>query len=518
MYSVLSRSWLERRVQLALPLALALVGVGWGLLLVHLPPLDALFWTGLALLALGSLLEPLVGVVGGLFLGLLRAYLQTEVPQVPAQIGHLFIALAAAVWVAQGLVRRDLRVPNPPLLLPLLSFVGASWLSLWNAAGLSAYGLPELVKWLEILLVFLVVADRARPRHLPWLLGTVLLVGAFQAGVGLYQFGLRGEGPEHFLIPGTDFYRAYGTFEQPNPYAGYIGMTLALAVGAVAGWLGDRGDRGTGGQGNKGTRGQGDKGARRQRDKETRRQGERRALLALLLVIIVMGVALGASWSRGAWIGFAAALVTMAVALPRRTRWGLLLVGLLAALVLILYTAGLLPSSIVTRLTDFAAGLRLEDVRGVGINDANYAVIERLAHWQAALEMWRYHFWTGVGLGCYEPAYPRFALINWPIALGHAHNIYLNMLAETGLVGLTAYLALWAAVLWRTWQATRHTTGLARGVAIGLLGAWTHLAVHNFFDNLYVNNAHLLVGLFLGLLVTSPQAASHRSSAYPANQ
>ena len=31
-----------------------------------------------------------------------------------------------------------------------------------------------------------------------------------------------------------------------------------------------------------------------------------------------------------------------------------------------------------------------EDVRGVGINDANYAVLERLAHWQAALEMWRY--------------------------------------------------------------------------------------------------------------------------------
>ena len=27
------------------------------------------------------------------------------------------------------------------------------------------------------------------------------------------------------------FYRAYGTFEQPNPYAGYMGMILSLAQG-----------------------------------------------------------------------------------------------------------------------------------------------------------------------------------------------------------------------------------------------------------------------------------------------
>jgi len=137
----------------------------------------------------------------------------------------------------------------------------------------------------------------------------------------------------------------------------------------------------------------------------------------------------------------------------------------------------------------------------VGINNANYAVVERLAHWQSAVEMWRAHFWTGVGLGGYGPAYPEFALINWPLALGHAHNIYLNMLAETGLLGLTVYLFLWGWIFGQTWRATRRASGMARGVAVGLLGAWTQLAVHQFFDNLYVNNVHLLVGLLLGLLV-----------------
>ncbi|MBN1177580.1 MAG: O-antigen ligase family protein [Anaerolineae bacterium] len=476
---VLSRFWIERGRPAALPLGLALAGAGWGLVLARLEPPAAILWTLLAALAVGTAFEPLVGLVGALLLGLLRAYLQTEVPQVPAQIGHLYVALAAAVWVAHGLARRDLRIPTPPLLLPLLGFVGAGWLSLWNATDLAAYGVPELVKWLEVLLVFLIVADRAQPRHLPWLVGGVLLVGALQAGVGVYQFALRGDGPDHFLIPGTDFYRAYGTFEQPNPYAGYVSMSAALAVGVVVVGF--------------------------QEWWHKRRHSERvEAGFAFVFLpaipAVLMITALGMSWSRGAWIGFAAALGAMAVALPRRTRWGVLLAGTLVVLFLLLYATGLLPAAVVARLTDFAAGLRLEDVRGVGITPANYAVIERLAHWQSALAMWRARFWTGVGLGCYEPAYTTFALVNWPIALGHAHNIYLNLLAETGLVGLLAYALLWGAVLWRTWQATRRARGLARGVAIGLLGAWVHLAMHNLFDNLYVNNVHLLVGLMLGLL------------------
>jgi O-antigen ligase len=176
------------------------------------------------------------------------------------------------------------------------------------------------------------------------------------------------------------------------------------------------------------------------------------------------------------------------------------LVAVLAVGALGLYATGLLPAPIAARLTDFVQDVRFEDVRGVGINDANYAVIERLAHWQAALQMWRYNLWTGVGFGCYEPAYRDFALINWPIALGHAHNYYLNIAAETGLIGLAAYLLLWGAVFWHTWRATRRARGLLRGVAIGLLGTWTHLTVHHFLDNLYVNNVHLHIGVLLGLL------------------
>ena len=334
-----------------------------------------------------------------------------------------------------------------------------------------------------------------------WLLGALLATGFLQACVGIWQFGLRGEGPAHFAILGGRFFRAYGTFEQPNPYAGYLGLTLPLALGVTWGIMTDTV-----------TRGHGDKETGRHGDRETRRWRHLvtwlPCLLAILLVIVAMGAALIMSWSRGAWLGFGAAASVMAVALPRQARWGLLLAAVLVVAALGLHAAGLLPASATVRLTDFARDVRFEDVRGVGINDANYAVVERLAHWQAALGMFRHRFWTGVGFGGYEPAYRDFALINWPIALGHAHNYYLNLAAETGLVGLLAYLLLWGTAFWQTWRATRRTSGLMRGVAIGLLGTWTHLTVHHLLDNLYVNNVHLHVGVLLGLLAFIVQVSA----------
>jgi O-antigen ligase len=113
--------------------------------------------------------------------------------------------------------------------------------------------------------------------------------------------------------------------------------------------------------------------------------------------------------------------------------------------------------------------------------------------------MWRDNFWLGVGFGCYEPAYADYALINWPIALGHAHNYYLNLLAETGVLGLAAYLVFFGAVLLHLWRATRERRGWQRGLALGILGASVQLLVHSLVDNLLVNNVHLFFGVLLAL-------------------
>ena len=203
----------------------------------------------------------------------------------------------------------------------------------------------------------------------------------------------------------------------------------------------------------------------------------------------------------------------MIVFAPKRLWIGVALAAVALIGLIGLSSAGLLPSAISERLADAGTLLDIRDVRGVPINDANYALIERQAHWQAALNMLTAQPWTGVGFSNYQPVYEQYRLLNWPMPLGHAHNIYLNVAAETGLIGLGLYLLLWISIFGLTFRTIRRAHGVERAIAIGLLGTWVYLGTHMLVDNLYVNNTHLMIGVLLGLLV--PWSINTRDPPHP---
>jgi O-antigen ligase len=220
-------------------------------------------------------------------------------------------------------------------------------------------------------------------------------------------------------------------------------------------------------------------------------------LYGALSGLLVAGVFI--SWSRGAWLAFGVSIGVILFALPRHLWRSLSLIAVVGVVVGGLWLTGRLPASIVSRVNSaFVETFSTADVRGVDITSANYALVERLAHWQAAVNMATEHPWLGVGFGNYEVAYPMYRLINWKFPLGHAHNYYLNVLAETGIIGLISYCVLWTGLLLFTWQARKHPDPLARLIAIGLLGTWTYLAAHSLTDNLYVNNLFLHLGVMIG--------------------
>ena len=308
-------------------------------------------------------------------------------------------------------------------------------------------------------------------------MAVVLGTGAVVAAHGIYQF-LFQIGPEGFVLIGR-FMRAHGTFEQPNPYAGYLGLTLPLATGLLGTLLLPKQNRVTG--------------------------------LWLLWAGVcgaLMFIALVMSWSRGAWLGFAAATATMSLAIVfqsgRRAVLRAVVVVVLISVVLAV-ALSLVPPILVQRLANFAPFLGSVDVRGLEITDANFAVLERMAHWQAALNMWTDHPWLGVGIGNYEVAYPSYALPLWPLALGHAHNYYLNIAAETGILGLAFYLFLWGAALAGAWHSVRRRSGWTLAIGLGVLGMLVHLLVHNLFDNLYVHAMYLQVAILLGVTATDSE-------------
>lgn len=441
-----------------------------------------------------TIINPLVGLGLALFLGPFGALEGIVFGNTLLDSGQAALLLSFAAWFGLSLARRRLNIPNTSLNVPLLLFIVVALLSLLNARSV-AIGLVELIKWLEVLLIIWLVVDiassnRDTTSRLPsvarYLLGTLLIVGLSQALIGIWQFGLRGRGPEHFLILDR-FYRAYGTFEQPNPYAGFMNLAALLAAGTMTGlvsaWY-----------------------ISRRRPTSTvlfTRVGP--WLLFSLISAAAASLALVFSWSRGAWLGFIAGSAILILFGPKRLRHGIFLLLILGILFIgglrLGLTVGFAPAaSIADRLGGFRDEFTLGDVRGVDINDANYAVLERLAHWQAAIAMARDNFWTGVGFGNYETTYPEYALINWPDALGHAHNYYLNLLAEIGVAGLMAYLFMWVVIAWQTIRLIRRLKSPERGVAVGLLAAWTALAVHHLVDKLYVNNIYVYLGGMLALL------------------
>ena len=147
------------------------------------------------------------------------------------------------------------------------------------------------------------------------------------------------------------------------------------------------------------------------------------------------------------------------------------------------------------------------------ITPENYAIVERLSHWQAALNMVRSNPWLGVGPGNFDAVYEQYRLLNWDISLGHAHNYYLNVMAETGIMGLAAYGLILISLLWTTWRTRRHPDVVARCLSIGLLGTWVYLSTHSLTDNLYVNNIFIHIGIMIGLLAVLDRELSGRLRA-----
>jgi O-antigen ligase len=175
---------------------------------------------------------------------------------------------------------------------------------------------------------------------------------------------------------------------------------------------------------------------------------------------------------------------------------------LAVAVVILAAVFGIIPFGVSQRV------LQAFGLSGVSLDSVtaeNFSAVQRLAFWQAGLNMFDNNPILGVGIGNYIEAYPRYAAQGWETVLGHAHDYYLNAAAETGLIGLAAYLVLLAAAFKHVGRSVKAAPpGVWYGVALGLLGSLTAISVHNVVDNMYVHGMPVLVGLLFGASAVIP--------------
>jgi len=230
----------------------------------------------------------------------------------------------------------------------------------------------------------------------------------------------------------------------------------------------------------------------------TRPAGRRsRVLLTFGILIAVASVLL--SGSRGGVVSLAAEIVILGLILwkrfPGTGRRSLAIGGLLG----LATAAGLFfwldPGQVSKRLETVASVTRAPD--------ATFG--ERRLLTRDALRIFADHPWLGTGLGAFATVYPRYRSFPSDLDWDHAHNDYVEALAETGIIGGLSILA--GAVLFLRLALSNlrdrlgHSAGWVRlGAALGCCG----LLVHSLVDfNLHIPANAAWFSLCAGLAVGS---------------
>ena len=233
---------------------------------------------------------------------------------------------------------------------------------------------------------------------------------------------------------------------------------------------------------------------------------------ALLIGIVVM-----LAGSRAAWITFGLVLLFSGWRLLGWKRMlGVFAVGAMGLVVL----AAIFPRDLRDRIE------LTEHLFSGNQTDLDKALTGRLRIWEAAACMIREHPINGVGARGYRDAYESCA----PKQLGapawgsggalHAHQIVLEILSETGVLGLLLWL-IGAALAIRAWRwatpASRARAAIpAIALAVTVFPLNTHLA---FYSSFWGGLTLLLVGLYSGALFgledVSPVVAGSTAQSDP---
>jgi O-antigen ligase len=217
-----------------------------------------------------------------------------------------------------------------------------------------------------------------------------------------------------------------------------------------------------------------------------------------------VGVVLLLAGSRASWITYALVLLLSG----RRLLGARRLLALGVAAVLVAGVLGALSPQVRERFarTTLALSGRAADV--------NAALAGRSQIWDASLCMIRQHPLNGVGVRGFREAYvgcdpdPAHGGAWGREPAFHAHQIVLEVLSETGVIGLLLWLA-GAAQAWRAWRyASPQARERARPAMLALLATVfpfnTHLA---FYSSFWGSLALMLVGLYVGALLAEERDA-----------
>lgn len=132
------------------------------------------------------------------------------------------------------------------------------------------------------------------------------------------------------------------------------------------------------------------------------------------------------------------------------------------------------------------------------------SAIDRKGLWVDTLAIFRAHPILGVGLGAFQTVYPIYGHGDGSVSIEFAHNDYLQILSDGGLVG--AAIAVWflAVITRNVAQTAKNSDPVMRALGLGSGAGVLALLVHSLFDfNLQIPSNALLFLLLCAIVSRS---------------
>ncbi len=304
------------------------------------------------------------------------------------------------------------------------------------------------------------------PKRLRTVVFTIIIFAGIMAFIGILQ---RLASPNFIYgMREVDYANPFASYVNQHHFAAFMEMTIGLTLGLLFGNAVEKDKR-----------------------------------LLLIIAVVLMGIAIVLTGSRGGFLSLMGVLGFLAlinitvrnanaeVKTDGGLRRNLILIGGSAFLVIFLIGT-------VIWLGQGRASERIFD-----LNQADFTT-GRTHFWSVSLDIIRDNPVLGVGLEAFGVAFTKYDTWNGTLRVEQAHNDYLQTLADTGILGFIC-VASFIFLLFKNGLRVVRSTGnlFRRGVAIGALAGCFGILVHSLFDFPLRTNANFLFFLLLVILATS---------------
>ncbi len=388
---------------------------------------------------------------------------------------YIFTAVILIFWGLDGFLSGTIRVSKSLLQVPLYCLFVYGLIQIIPFGTYEIAGVGEIPRTLSIepnwtkltafhilaisliFSLFLVFIDSAK--RLKKIVLVITIFGFIYSFYAILQMVLSPN--KIYGIYEAAFAAPFGSFVNRHNFAAFMEMTMAIPLGLIfAGAIPN--------------------------DKR----------LLYFTAIGLMGVALLLSGSRGGLIALLAEIFFLALLTSGRGSRGglgvkLALSGLLIAVIIggSVFIGGGGESS----LTRFAETATSQDI-----------TTNRSHIWSVTLDAIKERPVFGAGIGAFNAAYAQHDTFNGTERVEQAHNDYLQILADAGIIGLIIGL-FFVFQLFKTGKASVNTHNLfRRGIALGATAGCFAILVHSIFDFvLHTTAISIMFVILLALVVKS---------------